>query len=83
MSLIWWFIHAKVMPGADPELIHKTGLYADRLSVNIEVAKSIGYQKIAKQKNKQNILEPMKEICEQIQSHSNITGLLPVRRRHR
>lgn len=68
------FIHAKVMPGADPELIHKTGLYADRLSVNIEVAKSIGYQKIAKQKNKQNILEPMKEICEQIQDHSKHNG---------
>ena len=60
------FLHAKVMPGADPLLIQKTGRYADRLSVNIEVAKSTGYQHIAKQKNKTNILTPMRNICELI-----------------
>ncbi|HQM39149.1 MAG TPA: biotin synthase [Clostridia bacterium] len=64
------FIHAKVMPGADPIVIHETGLYANRLSVNIEVAKSSGYEKIAKQKNKNNIINPMTEIYEQIQEHS-------------
>jgi putative DNA modification/repair radical SAM protein len=60
------FIHAKVMPGADPKLISKTGLYANRLSVNIEVAQSSGYEKIAKQKNKGLILAPMGAISEQI-----------------
>lgn len=60
------FIHCKVMPGADPALIAKTGLFADRMSVNIEVAKSEGYAQIAKQKNKTNILTPMGEISEQI-----------------
>ncbi len=60
------FIHAKVMPGADPLLISRTGKYANRLSVNIEVAQSVGYARIAKQKNKDNILTPMKEISEQI-----------------
>lgn len=60
------FIHAKVMPGADPLLIERTGRYADRLSVNIEVAQSSGYQRIAKQKNKTNILAPMRSISEQI-----------------
>lgn len=60
------FIHAKVMPGADPKLIAKTGLYANRLSVNIEVAQSSGYEKIAKQKNKRIILAPMGAISEQI-----------------
>jgi predicted DNA-binding helix-hairpin-helix protein len=62
------FIHAKVMPGADPLLIEKTGRYADRLSVNIEVAHSSGYSRIAKQKNKANILAPMGSIAAQIQS---------------
>jgi predicted DNA-binding helix-hairpin-helix protein len=61
------FIHAKVMPGADPQLINKTGQYASRLSVNIEVAQSSGYNMIAKQKNKSNILGPMGNIAEQIQ----------------
>lgn len=60
------FIHAKVMPGADPLLIERTGKYANRLSVNIEVAQSSGYTRIAKQKNKSNILTPMKSISEQI-----------------
>ncbi len=60
------YIHAKVMPGADPLLIEKTGLYADRLSVNIEVAQSCGYERIAKQKNRNNILNPMRSISEQV-----------------
>lgn len=60
------YIHAKVMPGADPLLIAKTGRYASRLSVNIEVAKSEGYARIAKQKNRDNILTPMGEISGQI-----------------
>jgi len=60
------FLHAKVMPGADPLLIAKTGRYADRLSVNIEVAQSAGYAQIAKQKNKELILSPMGSIAEQI-----------------
>jgi predicted DNA-binding helix-hairpin-helix protein len=62
------FIHAKVMPGADPQLIAKTGSGADRLSVNIEVANSEGYARIAKQKNKNNILTPMADIAGQIAS---------------
>jgi predicted DNA-binding helix-hairpin-helix protein len=60
------FIHAKVMPGADPLLIEKTGRHANRLSVNIEVAQSTGYQRIAKQKSKANILTPMGSIADQI-----------------
>lgn len=60
------FLHAKVMPGADPLLIEKTGRYASRLSVNIEVARSSGYAHIAKQKNKTNILTPMKDISDLI-----------------
>lgn len=62
------FIHAKVMPGADPLLIERTGRYANRLSVNIEVAKSQAYERIAKQKNKTNIMTPMRDISDFIQS---------------
>jgi predicted DNA-binding helix-hairpin-helix protein len=62
------FIHAKVMPGADPLLIDRTGKFADRLSVNIEVARSSGYERIAKQKNKANILTPMGSIAGQIRA---------------
>jgi len=57
------YLHAKVMPGAHPELIRQAGMLANRLSVNIEVAKSEGYQQIARQKNKVNILGPMETIA--------------------
>lgn len=33
------YIHLKSIPGASEELVHEAGLYADRLSVNIEIPK--------------------------------------------
>lgn len=56
------YLHAKVMPGADASLIAETGRLANRLSVNIEVARSEGYRMVAKQKNRDNILTPMRTI---------------------
>ena len=60
------FIHAKVMPGTDLELISKTSFYANRMSINIEVAKSEGYTQIARNKSKENIILPMQQISELI-----------------
>jgi len=62
------YVHAKIMPGTAPELIWQAGLYANRIDVNIEVAKSEGYKQIAKNKNKNNILTPMRLISQYIQS---------------
>lgn len=64
------YIHAKIMPGADPELIERAGWLADRLSVNIELPHSEGYAVIAKQKNKTNILTPMGEISRRVRNHA-------------
>ena len=72
------FLHAKIMPGADPALIAATGRYANRLSVNIEVAKSDTYARIAKQKSKDTILAPMGEIARQIREASMGTPGKPV-----
>ena len=60
------YLHAKIMPGADLRLIYEAGLMADRLSVNIELPHSSGYQTIARQKNKENILGPMGAISSMI-----------------
>jgi len=62
------YLHAKVMPGTSMDLIRTAGRYADRLSINIEVAKSEGYSKIAVNKNKRNILTPMGQISQLIQA---------------
>jgi len=58
------YLHAKIMPGTDPLLIRKAGMYANRLSVNIEVAKNEGYSLVARNKNKENILGPMGDISD-------------------
>jgi len=68
------YVHAKIMPGTDPLLIRTAGLYANRLSVNIEVAKSEGYANIARQKTRENILTPMRQISELITAASAERG---------
>jgi len=65
------YVHAKIMPGTDMELIRLAGFYANRLSVNIEVAKSEGYEKVAKNKTKENILTPMGQISRLIKIAAN------------
>ena len=65
------YVHAKIMPGTSPELIWQAGLYADRIDVNIEVAKSEGYRQIARNKNKNNILTPMGLITQFIRKASD------------
>ena len=76
------YIHAKIMPGADPFLIEKSARYANRLSVNIEVARNAGYEKIAKQKNKDNILIPMQQISnlvQEVRQYRSNTNILKAR----
>ena len=53
------YIHLKTIPGASPELMAQAGLYADRLSVNIEIPSEKSLKLIAPQKDYQSVLEPM------------------------
>lgn len=57
------YIHIKLIPGASPHLIHEAGLYADRVSVNIELPEEESYEKITPQKNRIEILKPMKQVA--------------------
>lgn len=41
------YIHLKTIPGASPELIHEAGLYADRMSINLEMPTEIGLKVFA------------------------------------
>ena len=60
------YIHVKTIPGASPELIHEAGLYADRLSVNIELPSELSLTALAPEKNYQEILTPMGQIRDNI-----------------
>ncbi|MCL1851043.1 MAG: putative DNA modification/repair radical SAM protein [Bacteroidetes bacterium] len=53
------YIHLKAIPGASPELMLQAGLYADRLSVNIEIPSEESLKLIAPQKDYQSVLQPM------------------------
>ena len=61
------YIHLKAIPGASPELIRMAGLYADRLSVNIEIPTEQQLKRLAPEKNYQGVLQPMNQIAEGIQ----------------
>lgn len=53
------YIHAKAIPGADEDALYRLGLYADRMSVNIEMPSEGSLNKLAPQKNRNAILRPM------------------------
>ena len=45
------YIHLKTIPDADPELIHQAGLYADRVSINVELPTVAGLARLAPEKD--------------------------------
>ena len=45
------YIHLKTIPDADPELVHQAGLYADRLSINVELPTVAGLKRLAPEKS--------------------------------
>ncbi|HEY1224527.1 MAG TPA: putative DNA modification/repair radical SAM protein [Brevundimonas sp.] len=45
------YIHLKLIPEADPKLVELAGLYADRLSANIELPRDEALQRLAPQKD--------------------------------
>ncbi len=53
------YIHLKAIPGASDDLLYEAGLYADRLSVNIEMPSEVSLKKVAPEKSFKDALEPM------------------------
>jgi putative DNA modification/repair radical SAM protein len=45
------YIHLKTIPEADAEIIHAAGLYADRVSINVELPTTSGLTRLAPDKN--------------------------------
>jgi len=60
------YIHLKAIPGSSPELVHEAGLWADRLSVNIEIPTEIHLKHLAPEKDYRGILLPMSQIRNEI-----------------
>ncbi|MCZ7938663.1 putative DNA modification/repair radical SAM protein [Agrobacterium salinitolerans] len=56
------YIHLKSIPEASPRLIEEAGLYADRLSINIELPTDSGIGRFAPEKQPANIRRSMADI---------------------
>jgi putative DNA modification/repair radical SAM protein len=54
------YIHLKAIPGASQDLLHQAGLYADRLSMNIEMPTKEGLALLAPDKKREDMVGPMK-----------------------
>ncbi len=65
------YIHVKAIPGADPELVKRLGLLADRMSVNLELPTADGLKSLAPNKHRKNILTPMRQIQQGITQNKN------------
>lgn len=56
------YIHLKTIPGASDELVQEAGLYADRISVNIELPTPADLQSLAPEKNRPQLENNMAQI---------------------
>lgn len=62
LRTVWKFngyIHMKSIPGASEHLVHDAGLYADRLSVNIEIPTEQNLKMLAPEKDHASVYKPM------------------------
>lgn len=69
------YIHVKGIPGADDLLIQRLGLYADRMSVNIELPSQRSLELLAPEKTREGILRPMERIRDGILDNQNALTL--------
>lgn len=60
------YIHLKSIPGASDDLMREAGLYADRLSVNIEVPTISGLKLLAPDKKHEDFTKPMLKVKNEI-----------------
>ncbi len=68
------YIHLKAIPGASDLLLHEAGLYADRLSVNLEIPSEESLKQVAPEKDYPSVYTPMNYL------NQTITGYKEERR---
>jgi putative DNA modification/repair radical SAM protein len=60
------YIHLKTIPGASEELIREAGLYADRMSINLEMPTEKGLKLLAPEKSHEDVKRPLGFVQNQI-----------------
>ncbi|HEY0741588.1 MAG TPA: putative DNA modification/repair radical SAM protein [Chryseosolibacter sp.] len=60
------YIHLKTIPGCSDDLMREAALYADRVSVNIEMPTEVSLKQFAPEKNHSDVVRPMGFLSQQI-----------------
>ena len=60
------YIHLKTIPGASEELMKQAGMYADRLSINVEMPTEKSLALLAPDKKREDMLKPMEFLRKEI-----------------
>ena len=70
------YIHLKTIPGASEELLKEAGLYADRMSINLEMPTESGLKLLAPEKSHDDVKKPLGYIQRSITEFSSEKGLI-------
>ncbi|WP_118975287.1 putative DNA modification/repair radical SAM protein [Taibaiella koreensis] len=63
------YIHLKTIPGASAELVKEAGLYADRMSINLELPTEAGLKMLAPEKDHESVKKPLALVNDQIKAY--------------
>ncbi|MEM0939468.1 MAG: putative DNA modification/repair radical SAM protein [Bacteroidota bacterium] len=63
------YIHLKIIPGASEQVMEEAGMYADRLSVNLEIPAERSLKKIAPEKDHASVYQPMNWLTRRIDEY--------------
>ncbi|MDH6265576.1 putative DNA modification/repair radical SAM protein [Rhizobium sp. SG_E_25_P2] len=75
------YIHLKTIPDAAPALVEEAGLYADRLSINIELPQDQSVTRYAPQKSPVSIRKSMADLRLKIDEHSEPSPITKKKKR--
>lgn len=70
------YIHLKTIPGASEDLIREAGLYADRMSINLELPTEAGLKLVAPEKNHDSVRRPLAFVNNTIKTFQNERALI-------
>ncbi|MBL7706089.1 MAG: putative DNA modification/repair radical SAM protein [Taibaiella sp.] len=70
------YIHLKTIPGASEELLTEAGLYADRMSINLEMPTESGLKLLAPEKSHEEVKRELGLIRDQSQAYNSERKLI-------
>lgn len=70
------YIHLKTIPGASAELLHEAGLYADRMSINLEMPTEAGLKLLAPEKSHEDVKKPLGLVQQNITQYKSEKSII-------